>query len=35
MAPLYEQDMRELIDGVRPFYTTLRNRGSDELEYSE
>ena len=33
MAPLYENDTRELIDGVRPFYTTLRNRGLDELEY--
>ncbi|KAI8143952.1 exocyst complex component Sec3-domain-containing protein [Fennellomyces sp. T-0311] len=33
MAPLYEQDVRELIDSVRPLYTTLRNRGLDELEY--
>ncbi|KAI7855257.1 exocyst complex component Sec3-domain-containing protein, partial [Circinella umbellata] len=33
MAPLYESDTRELIDGVRPLYTTLRNRGLDELEY--
>ncbi|KAI9496495.1 exocyst complex component Sec3-domain-containing protein [Zychaea mexicana] len=33
MAPLYEQDTRELIESVRPHYTTLRNRGLDELEY--
>lgn len=35
MSPLYEQDIRELMDAVRPFYTTLRNRGSDELDYSK
>lgn len=34
MAPLYEYDIRDLVDTVRPLYTTLRNRGADELEYS-
>ncbi|KAI9007517.1 exocyst complex component Sec3-domain-containing protein [Phycomyces nitens] len=33
MAPLYEKDIRELMDATRGFYTTLRNRGLDELEY--
>ncbi|OAD71491.1 hypothetical protein PHYBLDRAFT_187571 [Phycomyces blakesleeanus NRRL 1555(-)] len=33
MAPLYEKDIRELMDATRGFYSTLRNRGLDELEY--
>ncbi|KAI9311228.1 exocyst complex component Sec3-domain-containing protein [Dichotomocladium elegans] len=33
MAPLYEQDIRELIDAVRPAYISLRNRSSDDLDY--
>ncbi|KAI7886029.1 hypothetical protein K492DRAFT_156532 [Lichtheimia hyalospora FSU 10163] len=33
MAPLYEQDIRELLDATRPSYTTLRNRGADDLDY--
>ncbi|KAL1934170.1 hypothetical protein VTP01DRAFT_6352, partial [Rhizomucor pusillus] len=33
MAPLYEYDIRDLADTVRPLYTTLRNRGADEFEY--
>lgn len=35
MAPLYEKDMRELIDSTRTFYATLRKRDVDELEYSK
>lgn len=34
MAPLYEQDIRELLDATRPSYTILRNRGADDLDYS-
>ncbi|KAI8364634.1 exocyst complex component Sec3-domain-containing protein [Radiomyces spectabilis] len=33
MAPVYEMDIRELIDATRVYYTTLRNRGLEELEY--
>ncbi|KAL4211949.1 exocyst complex component Sec3-domain-containing protein [Rhizopus microsporus] len=33
VAPLYERDIRELIEAIRGFYTTLRKRDVDELEY--
>ncbi|KAI8091056.1 exocyst complex component Sec3-domain-containing protein [Gilbertella persicaria] len=33
MAPLYERDIRELIDATRGFYAALRKRDVDELEY--
>ncbi|KAI9481520.1 MAG: exocyst complex component Sec3-domain-containing protein [Benjaminiella poitrasii] len=33
MAPLYERDIRELIDMTRSFYAALRKRDVDELEY--
>ncbi|CAO3701218.1 unnamed protein product [Rhizopus stolonifer] len=33
MAPLYERDVRELIDATRNFYSSLRKRDVDELEY--
>ncbi|KAI7889050.1 exocyst complex component Sec3-domain-containing protein [Mucor mucedo] len=32
-APLYERDVRELIDVTRSFYAALRKRDVDELEY--
>lgn len=35
MAPLYERDIRDLIDNTRAFYATLRKRDVDELEYSQ
>lgn len=35
MAPLYECDVRELIDSTRSFYVALRKRDVDELEYSK
>lgn len=35
MAPLYERDVRELIDATRSFYAALRKRDVDELEYSK
>jgi hypothetical protein len=35
MAPLYERDVRELIDSTRSFYAALRRRDVDELEYSK
>ncbi|EIE80531.1 hypothetical protein RO3G_05236 [Rhizopus delemar RA 99-880] len=33
MAPLFERDIRELIDTTRNFYSSLRKRDVDELEY--
>ncbi|KAG0167424.1 hypothetical protein DFQ30_006068 [Apophysomyces sp. BC1015] len=33
IAPVYEQDIREIIEATRTFYSILRNRGVDELEY--
>ncbi|KAF7721909.1 hypothetical protein EC973_003948 [Apophysomyces ossiformis] len=33
IAPVYEQDTRELIEATRAFYSMIRNRGVDELEY--
>ncbi|KAI7899871.1 exocyst complex component Sec3-domain-containing protein [Cokeromyces recurvatus] len=33
MAPLYERDIRELIDATRSYYAALRKRDIDELDY--
>ncbi|KAI8967455.1 exocyst complex component Sec3-domain-containing protein [Mycotypha africana] len=33
MAPLYERDVRDLIDATRFFYAALRKRSVDDLEY--
>ncbi|GAA5808968.1 hypothetical protein MFLAVUS_002368 [Mucor flavus] len=33
VAPLYERDIRDLIDSNRTFYAALRKRDVDELEY--
>ncbi|KAI9256368.1 exocyst complex component Sec3-domain-containing protein [Helicostylum pulchrum] len=33
VAPLYERDIRDLIDSTRTFYAALRKRDVDELEY--
>lgn len=35
MSPLYERDIRDLIDTTRSFYAALRKRDVDELEYSK
>ncbi|KAI9254224.1 exocyst complex component Sec3-domain-containing protein [Sporodiniella umbellata] len=33
MAPLYERDIRDVIDATRSFYSSLRKRDVDDLEY--
>lgn len=35
MSPLYDRDVRDLIESTRSFYATLRKRDVDELEYSK
>jgi hypothetical protein len=33
MAPLYERDVTELIDATRSYYSVLRKKDVDDLEY--
>lgn len=35
MAPLYDRDVRDLIESTRSYYAALRKRDVDELEYSK
>lgn len=35
MSPLYDRDVRDLIESTRSFYAALRRRDVDELEYSK
>ncbi|KAI8332221.1 exocyst complex component Sec3-domain-containing protein [Chlamydoabsidia padenii] len=33
MAPTYERDIRDMVEVTRPYYTTLRNRSLDDIDY--
>lgn len=35
MSPLYDRDVRDLIESTRSYYAALRKRDVDELEYSK
>jgi hypothetical protein len=35
MAPLYERDVTELIDATRSYYSVLRKKDVDDLEYGK